>query len=392
MLERARRLFPRLQHWRRTIHMYPELGFQEKRTAALVAEVLAEFGLRVTTGVAGTGVVADLGRGENLVALRADMDALPIQELNDVPYASQVPGVMHACGHDVHTACLLGAAAILKDTEFDGRVRFIFQPAEEGQDGGGPSGANRMIQEGVMEGVDAIFALHVEPDLPVGVIDCVDGPIMAASDRFAIKVLGKACHGAYAYKGVDAILLGSYVVQAVNHIISRNIPASESGVISLGTIQGGTKSNIIPGEVELSGTIRTFKAETREYLFHKLEEACGLTRCFGGDYELKIFPGYPITENDPQLAALVREVGDDLLDKRTTERSDHYSPREMGSEDFSFFALHAPGAYFRLGTGSPGEPPRAGHNPFFDVNEDALPIGAAMLAEIARRYLSCHRD
>jgi amidohydrolase len=277
---------------------------------------------------------------------------------------------------------LLTAARLLTELDLPGQVRLIFQPAEEGADGY-QAGASRMINEGVMDGVEAVFALHVENDLPVGLIDCADGPIMAASDRFKAAVIGKACHGAYPYKGLDAILLAAEVVQAIHHIVSRSIPAQQSGVITVGTIQGGTKSNIVAGRVEMTGTIRSFRSEIRETLFIRLEQACSLARALGGDYELAIVPGYPATVNDPRMAAFVRDVAHGLLNTGLVPSL----MRDMGSEDFSFFAQRAPAAYFRLGTGTPGQPARPGHNPHFDVNEDALPIGAAMLAEVALHYL-----
>ena len=383
-LERAQHIFPQLVEWRRAIHRHPELGYQEFETAKLIADTLNHSGIDVRTGIASTGVIGHLGDRGPMIALRADMDALPIQELNEVSYASQVPGIMHACGHDAHVAMLLGAATLLKDVELDGQVRLVFQPAEEGHDGGGPAAASRMIQEGVLEGVEAIFSLHVEPDLKAGLVDCQDGPIMAASDRFKVNIQGRACHGAHPYKGTDAILLASYVIQALNHIVSRNIPAQESAVVSLGTIHGGTKSNVVSGQVEMSGTIRSFDPRVRETLFQRVEQACSITRSLGGDYELQIFPGYPATINDPALAALVRQVAREIL------QIDQVPPlmKDMGSEDFAFYAQHIPGVYFRLGTGFPDQPPRAGHNPHFDIDEAALPIGVAVLAEVVCRYLA----
>ncbi len=382
LLERARDLRHRAVELRRVIHMNPELGYHEFKTAQLIADTLMKIGVKTRTGVASTGVVGYLGDSGPVVALRADMDALPIQEANEVPYASRTPGCMHACGHDAHVAMLLTAAMLLKEADLPGQVRLIFQPAEEGADGY-PAGASRMVQEGVMDGVEAIFALHVENDLPAGVIDCAEGPIMAASDRFKVAIIGQAAHGAYPYKGLDAILLAAQVVQAINHIVARNIPAQQSGVISVGTIQGGSKSNIVAGRVEMTGTIRSFRPEIRKTLFEKLEQACSLARALGGDYELNIVPGYPTTVNDSRMAALVRDVAETLLGRATSPSL----MRDMGSEDFSFFAQQAQAAYFRLGTGVSGHPPRPGHNPTFDINEDALPVGAAMLAGVALRYL-----
>jgi len=383
MLQRAKALRERLVEIRRAIHRQPELGFQEFKTAQLVADTLTGLGVRVETGVGLTGVVGYLGEGGPTIALRADMDALPIQELNDVPYASQVPGVMHACGHDAHVACLLGAAMLLAEMELKGRVRFFFQPSEEGQDEEGKSGATRMVEAGVMDGVDAVVSLHTHVDTLAGTIGLLPGPMMAAADTFRAAILGQACHGAYPHKGTDAIVLAAQVIMAVQTIVSRRIRPLDSGVITVGTIQGGTKTNIVADRVELAGTIRSFKAEIRQQLFDELERACGLARALGGDYELEIFPGYPATVNDAALTKFVRQVGIDLLGPDKVGEAD----AEMGAEDFSFLAAHAPGCYFRLGGGFPDQEPRRGHNPYFDVNEDALPVGAAVLAEVACRYL-----
>jgi len=383
MLQRAKALRERLVEIRRAIHRQPELGFQEFKTAQLVADTLTGLGVRVETGVGLTGVVGYLGEGGPTIALRADMDALPIQELNDVPYASQVPGVMHACGHDAHVACLLGAAMLLAEMELKGRVRFFFQPSEEGQDEEGKSGATRMVEAGVMDGVDAVVSLHTHVDTLAGTIGLLPGPMMAAADTFRAAILGQACHGAYPHKGTDAIVLAAQVIMAVQTIVSRRIRPLDSGVITVGTIQGGTKTNIVADRVELAGTIRSFEAEIRQQLFDELERACGLARALGGDYELEIFPGYPATVNDAALTKFVRQVGIDLLGPDKVGEAD----AEMGAEDFSFLAAHAPGCYFRLGGGFPDQEPRRGHNPYFDVNEDALPVGAAVLAEVACRYL-----
>jgi amidohydrolase len=383
MLQRAQALRERLVEIRRTIHRQPELGFQEFKTARLVADVLTGLGIRVETEVGLTGVVGHLGEGGPAIALRADMDALPIQELNDVPYASQVPGVMHACGHDAHVACLLGAAMLLAETELKGRVRFLFQPSEEGQDAEGKSGAMRMVEAGVMEGVDAVVSLHTHVDALAGTIGLLPGPMMAAADAFRAAILGQACHGAYPHKGSDAIVLAAQVIMAVQTIVARRIRPLDSAVITVGTIQGGTKTNIVADRVELAGTIRSFRPEIRQQLFDELERACGLARALGGDYELEILPGYPATVNDEALTGFVRQVGVDLLGPDKVGEAD----AEMGAEDFSFLAAHARGCYFRLGVGFPGQEPRRGHNPYFDVNEEALPVGAAVLAEVARCYL-----
>lgn len=384
MIEQARALQDRLSAWRRTIHMHPEPGFQEFSTAALVAEALREAGIRVETGIGGTGVVGYLGQGPPTVALRADMDALPIQELNDVPYASQVPGMMHACGHDAHVAILLGTATLLAKAPLSrGQVRFLFQPSEEGMGQDGKSGAMRMIEDGVLEGVDAIFGLHVFPDTPVGTVGVIPGPAFAAADSFHLVVRGQGGHGAYPHRTVDPIVLSAQVITAIQTIVARRLRPFDSGVITVGSIHGGTKSNIIPEEVKLSGTIRSFRPEVRDLLHAELERACGIARVLGGDFALQIGEGYPPTVNDARMAAFVRKVAGELLGADKV----HTPDPEMGAEDFSFFLEKVPGCYFRLGTGSPGGPTAGLHSPHFDIDETALPVGVAVLSEIARRYL-----
>jgi len=387
MLQRARILQDRLVAWRRTIHTHPELGFQEVQTAALVAGALREMDIHVETGIGGTGVIGILGQGPPTVALRADMDALPIQELNDVPYASQVPGVMHACGHDAHVAILLGVATLLAESPPPrGQVRFLFQPSEEGAGKDGKSGAPRMIEDGALEGVDAIFGLHVLPDKPAGTVGVVPGPVFAAANAFRLYVRGRGGHGAYPHRAVDPIVLSAQVIIAIQTIVARRLRPLDSGVVTVGTVHGGTKGNIIPEEVKLTGTMRSFRPEVRELLRTELERACEVVRALGGDFDLHIGGGYPPTVNDAAMAALVCEAATDLLGADQV-----YAPDpEMGAEDFSFFLEKVPGCYFRLGTGRPGEPAHGLHNPHFDIDERALPVGVAVLAEIAHRYLQQH--
>jgi amidohydrolase len=382
MLKHAREIEQQLINWRREIHMHPELGFQEFRTAKLVAETLRSLGLRVRTKVGKTGVVGYLGEGKPVVALRADMDALPIQEANDVPYASQVPGVMHACGHDAHTAILLGVATLLCEEELPGQVRFLFQPAEEVDDEEGKSGAERMIEDGAMEGVDAVMGLHVDSNFPVGIIE-IDGVYISAGvDTFYATIIGTGCHGAYPHRGVDTVFILGQVIQAIHGIVSRRIDPLKPAVISIGTVHGGQAHNVIPDSVEISGTIRSVEEKVRRQLFAELERALGVARALGGDFEFRIEEGYPAARNNPQIASLIRQVAIDLLG------ADCLHPPEpgLGAEDFSLLANLAPGAMFGLGTQGEGGPRRA-HSPTFDVDERALPIGAAILAEAARRYL-----
>ena len=385
MLQQAKALQERLTTIRRQIHQHPELGFQEVRTARLIAETLTELGIPAQTGVGKTGVIGYLGQGPPTVALRADMDALPIQEENEVPYRSQVPGVMHACGHDAHVACLLGAAMLLAQRPPPGQVRFLFQPSEEGQDEEGKSGAMRLVEAGAMEGVDGVFALHCFSDLEVGRIGLRAGPVCAAVDTAHITIYGRGAHGAYPHRGLDPILLASQVIQALHTIVSRRVRPIDPAVITVGTIHGGTAANIIPEEVTFSATIRSFDPGVRQTLHAEIERACGIARALGGDYRLRIVEGYPPTVNDEGMTELVRQVAEELLG---ADRVLTVEPT-MGAEDFSCYLTKAPGCFFRLGSGFPGEEPRVAHSPRFDIDERALPIGAAMLAGVAERYLRC---
>ncbi len=382
MLKRAREIEQQLVNWRREIHKHPELGFQEFRTAQFVAETLSSLGVKVKMQVGKTGVVGYLGEGKPVVALRADMDALPIQEANDVPYASQVPGVMHACGHDAHTAILLGVAMLLRDAELPGQVRFLFQPSEETNDEEGKSGAERMIEDGAMEGVDAILSLHVDSDMPVETIDIDDPHISAGVDTFYATLLGEGCHGAYPHRGIDTIFILGQVINAIHGIVSRRIDPVQPAVISIGSVHGGQADNVIPDRVEISGTIRNVDEKVRRELFGELERAMGVARALGGDFELRIEEGYPVALNDPQVASLIRRVAIDLLG------GDCLHPPEpgMGAEDFGLLANLAPGAMFGLGAKLEGKQ-REAHSPTFDIDERALSIGAAILAEATRRYL-----
>jgi amidohydrolase len=382
-LRSAETLAPKLIEIRRALHRHPELSFEEHQTAELVAQILRSLGIDVETGVGKTGVVGHLGQEGPVVALRADMDALPIQELNEVDYASQVPGVMHACGHDVHTACLLGAAMLLRGVDLPGQVWLLFQPSEEGMDDEGKSGARRMVEEGAFDGVSAVFGLHVHGSYPAGTVICSSGSMAAAMDSFRAVIRGSAAHAAYAWEGVDAILLASQVVTNLHTIVSRRISPIDSGVISVGVIQGGSKENNLADQVELRGTIRSLHPAVRQVLFRELDRACQVAKALGGDYELRIQEGYPPVINDEELAALVRRVASNMVGPEAV----HERPPELGSEDFSFFMQRAPGCYFELGVRVPGQPLRPMHSPHFDVDESMLPLGAAILAGVARAYL-----
>lgn len=382
MLQRALEIQEQLVAWRRDLHMHPELGFREVRTASRVAEVLGALGYRVRTGVGRTGVVAERGQGHPVVAIRADMDALPIQEANEVPYASCHPGIMHACGHDVHTACALGAATLLAQEDFPGTVRFLFQPSEEANDEGGLSGAPRMVEDGAMEGVDYVLALHVDPSLAVGEIGLQAGPASAGVDTFYATLIGRGGHGSAPHDVVDTIYLAGHAILAVHSIVSRRLHPTDAAVVSIGSIHGGQADNVIPERVEMSGTIRFLKPEVQKRIHAELERALGVAQALGGSYELRIVPGCPPMQNDAQVTELLGEVVRDLLGEGRVP-----PPRtEMGAEDFGVFTALAPGSMFGLGCRIEGDERKA-HSPRFDVDERCLPIGTAILAEAALRLL-----
>jgi amidohydrolase len=382
MLNRAQEIQSQLIRWRRDIHMHPELGFRETRTAGLVAAELESLGYQVRTGVGRSGVVGERGRGKPIIAIRADMDALPIQEENDVDYASQIPGVMHACGHDAHTASALGAATLLAQESFSGTIRFLFQPAEETADEQGFSGAPRMVQDGAMEGVDAVLALHVHSGSPVGEITVNAGPSSAGVDSLRATITGQGAHGAYPHKGLDPIHIAAHVILALHGIVSRRLNPFDPAVITIGSIHGGLAGNVIPEKVEFAGTIRYQDPEVQGLLHAEIERAMAVARTMGGDYELSIRTGPPPVMNDAEIVDLIQEVGTDLLGAGMVK------PREkgMGAEDFAVLASLAPGAMFRLGCQIDGDERKA-HGPHFDIDERCLPIGAAILAESALRLL-----
>ncbi len=384
ILQQAQAIRTDLVRWRRTIHQTPELGFGVHRSARLVADTLAELSIEAQTGVGRSGVVGTMGNGRGpVIALRADLDALPIQEENDVPYASEIPGVMHACGHDAHTAILLGAARLLSRQRLPGQVRLLFQPSEEMADDQGVSGAPLMIADGALDGVDAVIALHVDGSLDTGHICVGDGWVGAAADLFQARILGQGGHGAYPHNTVDPIWLASHVLSALYAIPSRQIAPLEPSVVSVGIIRAGAAENVIPGSVYLEGTLRSFTDDVREQLIVEVERAMQISRALGGDYTLNIDRGYPATRNDPVVAGWLRQVGADLLGQAHVSNAQ----RSMGAEDFSFMSQRKPGAIFNLGVKLPGAPPRHLHTGAFDLDENALPIGAALLAETALRFV-----
>lgn len=390
MLENAQKLQDELTRIRRDIHTHPELGFQEFRTAALVADTLKELGIEVKTGVGRTGVVGQIGTGEGpTIAIRADMDALPILEKTDVEYKSQNNGVMHACGHDAHTAILLGTASLLRQSfsegHWQGNVRFLFQPSEEAFDANGVSGATAMIDDGAMEGVDAVIALHVASHEKAGKIQFQDEYSLANVDSFEAVILGDGGHGAYPHTGVDPLHILSVIMPALYAIPSRQINPLRPCVISLGEIKAGAAPNVIPKKVYLQGTIRSYHPDVRKMLWAEIEKAFGLAEQLGGRFELSIHQGYPSLYNDTAVNNWMRDVAKEMVDSELLALHDEFG---MGAEDFAYMAQKTKGAMFMLGAAIEDDIVRHHHTDIFDINESVLPTGAAILAETARRFVT----
>ncbi len=388
MLDKANLLHDELVRLRRDIHANPELSFREFRTAGLVADTLAEIGgYRVRTGVGKTGVVAELGEDGPIIAIRADMDALPIVEANDVPYRSTKPGVMHACGHDAHTAILLGVAHLLRQSQreeaWQGRVRLLFQPAEEDFNEDRISGATAMIGDGALEDIAAVIALHVSSDRPSGEFQFQDGPSLASVDSFDAWIRGDGCHAAYPHTGSDPIHMLAPILAAIYAIPSRRIDPMEPCVVSIGQVTGGTTTNVIPNEVLLRGTMRAMSNAVREQLWVELENALRMSEMMGGSYKLDITKGYPPMINDATANGWMRDVTADLLGESVVRQSRF----GMGAEDFAYMTQRAKGAMFMLGAAVPEGAPRHHHTSTFDIDEAVLVPGAAVLAETARRFL-----
>ncbi|MCU1286194.1 MAG: amidohydrolase [Acidobacteriales bacterium] len=386
---------PRLIAQRRDFHMHPELSNREDRTSRVVAERLKAIGFTdIRTGVGKYGVVAVLkgGKPGPVVAVRADMDALPITEVNDVPYKSQNPGVKHACGHDIHTTVELGVAEILFSMrdKIPGSIKFIFQPAEEGPPEGEEGGAGLMVKEGALENPrpQAIFGLHVHPQVQVGQLSYTPGAMMASSDHFILNIHGKQAHGAHPELGVDAIVVAAQAIEALQTIRSRRLTGTDAFVLTVGMIKGGTRNNIITGEVAMEGTIRTLDESVRKKVPGWMNETLkGVTEANGATYDLRFIGPYPVTYNDPKLVeetlpAMRRVVGNANLS---------LAPPEMGAEDFSEFSRIVPGFYYRLGVGNKAKGITAGtHTPDFDADEESLVIGVKTMANVLVDYLERH--
>jgi hippurate hydrolase len=368
---------------RREIHREPELGFDTKKTAEKVLDALERLPLEVETGLAENGVVATLkGEGDGpTVALRADMDALPIQEETDLPFASEEDGKMHACGHDGHTSMLVGAVRALSQDHLrerlNGSVKFIFQPAEEGGGGG-----RVMVEEGVAESVSSIFALHLWPGLPFGKAATKAGPIMAAADAFEMRVKGKGGHGAMPHLTTDAVAIAAQIVTALQTVVSREVNPVAPAVLTVGEIEAGFAFNIIPETARLGGTVRTLDADLRKQIPKRMEElARGIARGMRGDAELDYHFSYPVARNDADAAEFALGVIGELFgEENVVELTDS----SMGAEDFAFFLEHVPGAFIWLGVGDVS----GLHTPKFAFDEEILSQGSALLAALALESLS----
>jgi len=385
-------IFPQLVATRRDIHQHPELGFKETRTAALVADRLRALKFDdVRTGIGGTGVVGILrgGRPGKVVALRADMDALPIQEAISPVYKSLVPNVNHSCGHDGHVSMLLGVADVMSRlrAELPGTLMFVFQPAEEGDPDGGKTGAVRMLEAGLF-GIpkpEAIFGLHLDPQILVGQIGTLSGPAMASSSRFTAKIIGKKTHGAMPHTGIDPIPIAALVVSAFQTIPSRQVDAQTPMVLTVGSIHGGNRYNVVSDSVELQGTVRTFTSDGPKTVKEKMEAILiGITSAYGATHELTFYTNAPVTFNDATLAAastsaLVAEFGQDKVIKPALQ---------MVSEDFAYYQQQIPGFYFFVGLKNESKGITAmWHTEFYDMDEDALKIGVRSMSTVVLDYL-----
>lgn len=385
---------------RHHFHQFPELSNREFKTAEKIAEILRGLGLEVKTGVAKTGVVATLvgGKPGKTVALRADIDALPVEERTGLAFASKEKGdlegknvsVMHACGHDAHTAILLGVAKVLSQVkaEIPGKVVFLFQPCEEGPPGDEEGGADLMVREGVLKGVDAIFGLHVKKELNVGEIGYREGGIMAAADRFVLKIKGKQTHGSTPWTGVDPVMVSAQVVQGLQNIVSRQTDLVENpAVISIGSINGGLRFNIIPEEIEMVGTVRTLDSDMQDEIHRRMHQTVkGITESAGATAELRIQKMCPVTTNDPELT---RRMVPTLQSVAGTDHVQVVKPI-MGAEDFAFYQQQIPGLYFFVGITPQGQSPESAaphHTPEFFVDDTGMLLGVRSLCHLAVDYL-----
>lgn len=377
-------LTPRLIEIRRHLHSHPELSGQEQQTSAYVAGVLSSSGLQVQQQVGKLGVVGELpglGSDPRLLAIRTDMDALPIQELTGLDFASKQPGVMHACGHDVHTTVGLGTAMVLAElaAELPGSVRFLFQPAEEIA-----QGARWMVEDGAMERVNAILSLHVFPSIPAGSIAVRYGALTAAADDLEITIIGESGHGARPHEAIDAIWLAAQVITNLQQAISRTQNPLRPVVLTIGQISGGRAANVIADQVQLRGTVRSLHPETSAKLPEWIEQiVAGTCQPYGARYHVNYQRGVPSVQNAPELSQLIENAGQEALGR---EHVQILTEPSLGAEDFSLYLNHAPGAMFRLGVGHHAKPNYPLHHPHFDVDESAIQVGVMTLAYAAYKF------
>ena len=388
ILSEAQALFEYTRSLRRDFHAHPELGFHEVRTSGIVAQELNKLGLEFNTGIAGTGVVALLegAKPGPVILVRADMDALPILEETGAAYASQNPGVMHACGHDGHTAILLTVAKMLlaHRDELAGTVKFMFQPAEEGM-----GGAEKMIEGGVLDNpkVDRVLGLHVWNEQPVGWFGISNGPMMAGAEIFKIKVEGKGGHGAAPHLGIDPVLAAAQIISALQGIVARNVAPLQTAVVSVCTIHGGEAFNVVPPAVEMTGTIRTFEPDVRIRVLQRFEETVlGVAKAMGCRATIDLERLTPATVNHPETALSIQIIARQLFPDADIESANYIT---MGSEDFAFLLEKVPGCFFFVGSANPEKGLDAGHHhPKFDFDEIALPQAAALMAAAVINLLS----
>ncbi len=382
-------LVPDMVAMRRDLHEHPELAFEEVRTSGIVAQRLRTLGLEVQTGIAKTGVVGLLRGGASkpgakTIAIRADMDALPVYELNEIDYRSMVDGKMHACGHDGHTSILLAVADILskRKPELSGNVKFVFQPAEETVGGAAP-----MVKEGAMQGVDGIIGLHLISDYPIGRVGVRAGPVFASADKLALTVRGKGGHAAMPEASVDPIVIAAYIVTALQTLISRETSPFGPAVITIGKIQAGTAFNIIPETAEMIGTMRAYSDEHRKKLRRRIGEiASGIATAMGGSCDVEIISGCPPCVNDAGMTEVVRKAAAATVGEREVDDSEEVL--SSGSDDMACFLEAVPGCYFIVGAKNAEKGANyPHHHPRFNIDEDALPIGVEVLTRAAMEYL-----
>ncbi|MEP0869861.1 M20 family metallopeptidase [Trichocoleus desertorum AS-A10] len=379
-------LQPQLVEWRRQLHQRPELGFREKLTAEFVAQKLTEWGIEHQTEIAQTGIVATIASGKPgpVLAIRADMDALPIQEENEVPYRSQHDGLMHACGHDGHTAIALGTAYYLSQhrDSFAGTVKIIFQPAEEG-----PGGAQPMIEAGVLQNpaVDAIIGLHLWNNLPLGTVGVRTGALMAAVELFRCTIQGRGGHGAIPHQTIDSIVVSAQIVNALQTIVARNVNPIDSAVVTVGELHAGTATNVIAASAKMSGTVRYFNPALTGFFHQRIEQIiAGICQSHGASYELNYQSLYPPVINDGAIADLVRSVAENVVE---AEVGIVPECQTMGGEDMSFFLQQVPGCYFFLGSANINKGlAYPHHHPRFDFDETALGMGVEIFARCVEKF------